>query len=153
MPGSQLPKTWNDLIPGTYTVGEVDAGPSWTVSGAGDVTVEADGSVSKTVTNTYNPPSSETGSLSITKRIVDSPNDNWTPDDFSVIVTGPSPSTAVVYSGTFPEGGTLVLNDLAPGSYTVTEPGPGGRWVLAAFGVALGLGLVLSSLKIGRKAG
>lgn len=47
--------TWEDLVPGEYTIAESRTGLSskWAVSGEGSVTVVSNVTVSKTVTNTY----------------------------------------------------------------------------------------------------
>ncbi|NLF01628.1 MAG: hypothetical protein GX601_11695, partial [Anaerolineales bacterium] len=47
----------------------------------------------------YSKVTPQTGSLEITKTIVDAPDDTWGPEDFSITVTGPDPATAQVYSG------------------------------------------------------
>ncbi|MFH0917349.1 MAG: DUF5979 domain-containing protein [bacterium] len=76
----------------------------------------------------------ETGSLQITKEIVDAPDATWTPADFSISVTGPSPAKTVVHSGAFPAGGVITINDLDPGTYTITESDPGANWIVTGSG-------------------
>ena len=44
--------TWDNLIPGTYTVTETDPGPEWTVTGEGDVTVVGGAATQATIINT-----------------------------------------------------------------------------------------------------
>ena len=119
VPGSELPKTFDNLIPGTYTVGESAPGPNWTASGTGDVEVAAGQSASATVTNAYVPPVVETGSLTITKFLND-PQEQFTKDQFRVRVTGPGG-----YNEThrFSADGQILLTGLTPGIYTVTEIG------------------------------
>jgi hypothetical protein len=50
------PVTFGDLIPGAYSVYEVDPGAGWTASGGGSVSVSAGGLAMSTITNTHDPP-------------------------------------------------------------------------------------------------
>jgi len=44
--------TWDNLIPGTYSVTETDPGPEWTVTGEGDATVVGGAATQATIINT-----------------------------------------------------------------------------------------------------
>ena len=121
--------TWDNLIPGTYTVTETYPGPEWTVTGEGDVTVVGGATTQATVTNTYAAP----GSLEVTV-VVD-----WngvTPDNaktFEICVTGPSyPDND--YKTVGYNGGVLTWDNLMPGTYTVTETYPGPEWTVTGEG-------------------
>lgn len=115
--------TWDNLIPGIYTITEVDPGVAWAMLGSNvTVTVTGNGTVTHTVTNTR-----RLGSLQVTKVV------NWngiTPDPaqtFTLCITGPSyPSGDCQNIGA--NGGVLTWNNLIPGNYIVTEPNAGGQW-------------------------
>jgi hypothetical protein len=121
--------SWDDLIPGTYTVTE-DAGDEWDVVIAGSpATVPDDGgSASVEVTNTR-----RLGSLQVTKTV------EWgrsTPDEdqtFTICVEGPSyPDGDCQIVGY--DGGILSWGNLIPGGYTVTESNLGGAWGMSITG-------------------
>ncbi|APV43494.1 Cna protein B-type domain-containing protein [Dehalogenimonas formicexedens] len=129
------PNPWllTGLIPGDYTITEVDAGAEWTETvPASAVAVSAGVKATADVTNDFVP-----GSLTITKVVVLGayPFASTTTLDFTVKVTGPS------YPG--PDGTTLTFNlvngvisgaqtldNLIPGVYTVTETDPGVAWTV-----------------------
>ena len=122
--------TWDNLIPGTYTVTETDPGSEWTVTGEGDVTVVGGATTQTTVTNsTYALP----GSLEVTV-IVDW--DGVTPDDtktFEICITGPSyPDNDCKTVGY--NGGVLTWDNLMPGTYNVSETYPGLEWTVTGEG-------------------
>lgn len=115
--------SWEDLIPGTYTVTETYPGLNWNVSGNGvTVTVPAGDTGSTTITNTFIP-----SYLNVVK-VVD-----WsgaTPDEsktFEICITGPSYSTAnckfADYDGT-PSPGTS--SSPAPTPSPRRTPAPSG---------------------------
>ncbi len=121
--------SWEDLLPGEYTVSETDPGVAWVVSGEGGVTVNAGESGSATITNTL-----QLGRLEVTK-VVEwgklEPDANQT---FEICITGPSyPDGDCQTVGS--DGGTVVWEDLLPGTYTVTETDPGTTWIVSGSGV------------------
>ncbi len=121
--------TWNNLIPGVYTVTETDPGVAWSITGSNvTVTVTGDGANTHTITNTR-----RLGSLQVTKVV------NWngiTPDPaqtFTICITGPSyPAGDCQSIGA--NGGALTWNNLIPGNYAVTEPNAGNLWNVAITG-------------------
>ncbi len=109
-------ETLNDLVPGEYTVTEQDAdieGYTLDVSGGGSVTVEADKTAEVTVTNTY---TLKLGSLTITK-MVDGGGEEAANKTYTFTVTGPNYANTV----TLTAGASTTINDLVPGTYTITE--------------------------------
>jgi uncharacterized repeat protein (TIGR01451 family) len=118
--------TLYDLIPGVYTVVESDPGASWVVTPGLSQTVTVNPGLMCAyvpITNTIS-----VGCLEITKEV------SWgcvppdTGQSFTVTVTGPSypnPGTSHTFSSA---GGTWTLNDVIPGSYTITETDPGSDW-------------------------
>jgi hypothetical protein len=75
----------------------------------------------------------ELGTLKIAKVITgDTPEGGpWTQDDFSITVTGPN---GYSWTGSFPAVGPIVLTDLVPGEYIVTENNTGESWVVTGEG-------------------
>ena len=73
------------------------------------------------------------GTLKIAKIITGDmpPGGPWTPDDFSLTITGPGGFT---WTGSFPADGPIVLTDLIPGVYTVTENTTGASWIVTGEG-------------------
>ncbi len=129
--GSTLVQTWNNLIPGTYTVTEKSASPvaksSWSVSGEGNVSVSETGQATKTITNTR-----KVGSLQVTKSVNWSGTAEQDGQTFVICISGgagssfPAPAEDCkdfVFHTDPPGGSTLVQtwNNLIPGTYTVTE--------------------------------
>ncbi len=121
---------WTGLVPGDYTVEEVNYGSEWTVQVSGSpATVPVDGSEAKAdVVN-----SRKLGGLSVTKTV------NWngiTPDgsqSFSICINGPSyPSGDCLPVGA--NGGVLQWSGLIPGDYAVTETNPGSQWAVQISG-------------------
>jgi|GEM_PF-2511492 len=108
--------TIDHVVPGTYTVTEIDLPDNYAISDADmDVTVIDQQIAIAAFTNTYTAPSTDptTGSLTITKAITgDEPSEDAT---FSFTISG--------MEGTFTITGedSTTIDDLAPGSYTVTE--------------------------------
>ncbi len=128
--------SWGSLIPGDYTVSEVNPGSSWEVD-VPDVPVTVDetggqaGPVS--VSNTR-----RLGALSIEKIV------NWQGipagpgQEFEICIAGPSYPTgtevgACLPTRTFTGDGseTLQWTDLQPGSYVVAEVDPGAQWTVS----------------------
>ncbi len=128
--------TLSPIIPGDYTITEVDAGTEWTETvPAGAVTVVANQTAQATVTNTYVP-----GSLQVNKVV--ELNGYLIPTgvdlDFTINVTGPSypvgtPVVINVVDGV-PTNSPQVLADLIPGAYTVSETNPGIAWTVTGEG-------------------
>lgn len=78
-------------------------------------------------------PQVQTGSLKIAKIITgDMPEGGpWTQDDFCITVTGPG---GFSWSGCFPPTGPIVIPDLIPGTYTITENETGASWIVTGEG-------------------
>lgn len=118
--------TWNNLIPGSYTISENNAGTQWTVTVSDSpAIVPADGGqATASVTNTR-----KLGSLKVTKTV------NWngvTPDTtqtFQICIIGPSFPTGDCKTIGY-QGGDLLWENLIPGSYTVNETNPGTQWTM-----------------------
>jgi hypothetical protein len=121
-----MEQTWENLIPGTYTVTESGIAAPWSVDidpETFDVESGLDTTVDVTVTNTY-----ATGSLTVLKVCEMNGVIGHTMPDFNITITGPS----------YPSGDTKVFNDtfgmeqtwenLIPGTYTVTESGIAAPW-------------------------
>ena len=113
-------KTIHDLVPGTYTVSEERDGISInkysvSVSGEGNVTIEAGKTAKIKITNTYD---DITGSLKITKALASGAPDAAQNKTYKFTVTGPDDySETVEIKG----AGSKTLTGLMPGKYTVTE--------------------------------
>ena len=116
--------SWDDLVPGVYTVTETSPDNLWrvTITGSPATVPDDGGSASAGVTNTR-----KLGSLEVVKEV------NWngvTPDEsqeFEICIEGPSypggDCQTVGYTG-----GMLSWDALVPGVYIVTEITPGGPW-------------------------
>ena len=126
--------TWTNLEPGTYTVTEAGLSSEWTVTGEGDVQVEAGQTAVTTITNSYisetelsngsetelpNGPEVELsyGALTVAKIVRGDVGDNFLPL-FEITVTGPEGFLA---TRTFVHGEPYTWENLIPGTYTVTE--------------------------------
>ncbi|MDY6340379.1 MAG: DUF5979 domain-containing protein [Saccharofermentans sp.] len=113
-------KTIHDLVPGTYTVSEEKDGISIakynvTVTGEGNVTIEAGKTAKIKITNTYE---DVTGSLKITKALASGAPDAAENKTYKFTVTGPDGySESVEIKGS----GSKTLTGLMPGSYKVIE--------------------------------
>ena len=112
--------TVENLVPGSYTVTENESGAAITgydleVTGGGSVAVVAKETAETTVTNTY---TQQTGSLKITKALGANAPDGAASKKYTFTVTGPDNFSKTV---TIEGAGSETLNDLVPGSYTVTE--------------------------------
>jgi len=121
---------WSNIIPGSYTVSETNAGTQWTTSVPNSpVAVASGGTATASVTNIR-----KLGSLQVVKTV------NWngvTPDTtqtFSICITGPSPLTTQNCKSVGYNGGTLTWTNLIPGGYTVTETNPGSAWTVQVTG-------------------
>ncbi len=120
-----------DLVPGDYTVVEDDPGSEWAITvdpTGGSVTVTGGSEAEVEITNER-----KLGSLRVTKTI-EGYNPGLTFEDFTVVITGPAPSSNQVFNGTFDEFGVIEVTDLLPGSYTVTEQALGYPWTIAGNG-------------------
>ncbi len=112
--------TIEGLVPGLYTVSEVDAGVpglAWSATGSGDVTVVGGSGAEVTITNNYTVPSPEVGTLIISKAIFGA-EEKALNKTFVFDVTGSNGYTNTV---TVTGAGSAVLTDLEPAVYTVTE--------------------------------
>ncbi|SHJ56088.1 DUF5979 domain-containing protein [Parasporobacterium paucivorans] len=111
--------TWDNLIPGEYTVTEASPGANWTVlipnDGKFTVTAGEDTIVDVTVTNSYS-----VGSLTVNKIVNTNNAIGLTVPSFNITITGPSYPTGntKIFSAT---GGAMTWDNLIPGVYTVTE--------------------------------
>ena len=122
-------QTWENLIPGTYTVSEADPGNEWTVEVAGNSTVSPGQKSEVTVTNTYE----QGGALKVTKVFVTGEGQGDLPNFVDVRVVGPS----------YPDGNTQRLSDgndwtylwanLIVGEYTITELNTGAQWIVSIY--------------------
>ena len=118
-------KTLDNLVPGTYTVTEVREGVdvegyTCEVTGEGTVTVAPGADVTAPVTNTY---TKKFGSLKVVKTVTgDLSGDSEEIKDkvFTFTVTGPEGSD-YEETVTLKAGETKTLDNLVPGTYTVTE--------------------------------
>jgi LPXTG-motif cell wall-anchored protein len=120
--------TLDDLAEGTYTVKESNAdvsGYSLTVTGSdsAEVTSDSETPAEITLTNQYVPDDKtekheekKTGSL----KLIKVSNGHATPDDAEFTITGPDNYQKVVKYSEF-ENGSITLDDLAEGTYTVKE--------------------------------
>ncbi|PWJ71186.1 hypothetical protein B0O40_1052 [Ruminococcaceae bacterium R-25] len=113
-------KTLEGLVPGTYTVTENKTGAAidgfdLEVTGDGEVTVAANATAEATVTNTYK---QQLGSLKVTKALGAGAPDGASDTEYEFTVTGPNN-----YSNSFKlkAGEYKIIEDLVPGTYTVTE--------------------------------
>ena len=137
--------TWDGLIPGEYTVSEVDPGCQWAVEIVGSpATVEGCEDTGELVESagyvTYPPPPGECGPAEVTvinthklgtlkvNKCVD-----WkgVPVDlgqtFEICITGPSFPNGSCQSVDY-DGGPLTWSGLIPGCYTISESDPGPNW-------------------------
>lgn len=129
---NDLVKTWDNLIPGEYTISEGDLDPGWTASGLGKVTVVSGEAVVKIITNTYKKPTP--GSLKVNKVVKGLGKWEKGPK-FYITITGPS----------YPNGNTKEFSrwwdlektwdNLIPGEYTITEANPGPGWNAEGLGM------------------
>ena len=109
-----------DLVPGTYTVTENTEGTAiegydLEVTGGGEVIVVAKATALTTVTNTYK---LQLGSLKITKVLGANAPESALTKTYKFMITGPDNySKTVSVEG----AGYVIVSDLVPGSYTVTE--------------------------------
>jgi hypothetical protein len=111
--------SWENLLPGSYTLLETDPGSAWGISNPqSPISVPEGGSASATITNSYN-----RGSLKVTKSV------DWNgvlPDEtqtFNICITGPLPATTQNCKPVGFNGGTVTWSDLVPGDYKISEPG------------------------------
>jgi len=108
--------TISNVAPGTYTVTEIDLPGNYAISDADmDVTVVDQQTAIAAFTNTYTAPSTDptTGSLTITKAITgDDPTEDAT---FSFTLSGMEGTYTITGEG------STTIDELSPGSYTVTE--------------------------------
>ena len=138
-------KTWNNLPAGSYTVEEADAnaeGYTWSVSGTGVVDVQAGGTASKTVTNTYTP---KPGALVITKKVqfngAEATSDaqkamlnksfKFAVKNSAGQAINGSPFTIAVTNGV---SNTIPVADLPEGDYTIEEIDSNGLTLTGATG-------------------
>lgn len=138
-------KTWNNLPAGSYTVEEANAdaeGYTWSVSGTGEVNVQAGGSASTTVTNTYTP---KPGALVITKKVQFNGADANTDAQKALLnksftfvvkassgtVVSGSPFTITVENGL---SKTITIPNLPEGDYTIEETDSNGLTLTGATG-------------------
>lgn len=148
---SNTPYTWENLIPGTYTITENRTGLSsrWAVVSPVEVQVIGNDTHAATITNTYTPRVDSTpvdstpvdsspvvsplGTLTVEK-IVGGDQAGMTQQAFEIMVTGP---------GNFSETKSFVHNEvftwsnLVPGDYTITENrnSLGDGWTVSGEGV------------------
>ncbi|MEI8201331.1 MAG: hypothetical protein WCG21_14835, partial [Eubacteriales bacterium] len=120
-----LKQTWNNLLPGLYTITETGAGAMWSASYSTSSIAVCEGQTAKaTVTNTYVP-----GSLEVTKSVVlGSVVGSPAIPDFSITITGPSYPGGNTKVFNYPDHLTKTWTNLIPGDYTITEAGAGTMW-------------------------
>ena len=122
-----LVQTWENLIPGDYTITENDPGPNWDVDiNPSTVTVhpgDDPNQATVTVTNTF-----LVGSLTITKDVIGAPD---LPLNFEICISGPTYPTGKEEGAchTFTSDlESYTWDDLTPGTYTFFEIDPGPYW-------------------------
>ncbi|MGI6209145.1 MAG: MSCRAMM family protein, partial [Anaerolineae bacterium] len=127
---------WFNLIPGTYTISEVDPGSLWQVSIVPATVEVLPGAPAPQTLAAPEPDSVVTnrriqGGLVVTKVV------NWNGVDpvegqsFQICITGPSFPQGDCQTVTYDGVNThyqLVWEGLEPGTYTITEPGLGAEW-------------------------
>ena len=115
--------TWTNLVPGIYTLDEVDPGIGWGVAISDpQVTISGGVDATATITNTFRP-----GGLVLTKAVDWSGITPIPSQTFALRITGPSyPSGNTQTVGHL--GGTVAWPSLAAGTYTVSEVNPGVAW-------------------------
>ena len=134
---SANPVTLNNLIPGNYTLTEPGIPAYWTPSGLGDVVVSSGVScATKTVTNTYVPGCLEiTKSLSIPGGVPLGPLDGTFIINVANAAVGFSQNvTFTMVNGVITSTNPVTLNNLIPGTYTLTEPGVPAYWTPSGLG-------------------
>ena len=111
------------LRSGSYKVTE-DSIPGYTASYSSGCSGTASGGVpiKCTITNVYQPIPTM-AKLMVSKKVINNGIGDKNPSDFTITVSGNSPSPNT-FPGNSREGGTTV--SLKPGSYKVTETGPSG---------------------------
>jgi YVTN family beta-propeller protein len=111
------------LRSGSYKVTE-DSIPGYTASYSSGCSGTASGGVpiKCTITNVYQPIPTM-AKLMVSKKVINNGIGDKNPSDFTITVSGNSPSPNT-FPGNSREGGTAV--SLKPGSYKVTESGPSG---------------------------
>jgi hypothetical protein len=134
---STNPVTLSGLTPGTYTLSEPGVSAYWTPSGLGDVTVVSDTvCAARTVTNTYTP-----GCLTITKSLSIPGGVPLGPLDGTFVINvanagiGFSQNVSfTMVDGVITSTNPVTLNNLIPGTYTLTEPGVPAYWTPSGLG-------------------
>lgn len=119
--------TWDNLIPGDYSIEEMEAGALWNESvPVGPHAVTAGNRTNVTVTNTYVP-----GSLRVTKDIVLGSVDPAmiTIPTFKIRIFGPSYPLGSDWVDFTEDGQSHTWNNLIPGNYTVEEMDSGASWI------------------------
>jgi uncharacterized surface anchored protein len=145
--------TWNDLIPGSYTVAETNPGEEWAVqvSGAPAAVPVTGEQVTAVVANTR-----KLGSLQVTKAVTWNGVAPDTGKSFQICITGPSHPDGHCQTADF-DGGVLNWTELIPGNYTVAESAPGSEWQVEIAGspaaVPLDGGAVAAAVTNSRKLG
>jgi LPXTG-motif cell wall-anchored protein len=127
--------TWENLVPGAYTVTESRTGLSseWTVTGEGAVQVVANQTAIATITNSYIAVVAEPyGTLTLSKTVAGNIGDMTLPL-FVLTVNGPNGFTA---TRSFVHGQSYTWTNLVPGTYTVTESRTGlsSEWTVTGEG-------------------
>lgn len=129
--GGVLP--WDDLLPGAYTVDEVDPVANWSVQEhVTPVIVVAGETATATVINTYTPP--QIGSITVTKNV---DWNDFTPDGgqtFLLCINGEGTNNVPDCRPVGSNGGSVIFSDIPTGDYNVYELDPGEGWTASGGG-------------------
>jgi hypothetical protein len=129
-----MSQTWDNLLPGTYSISEASPGANWSVNySSSTVTVAAGDSKTATVTNTYMLVPPTVGSLQITKNIQAAPGATLPagPFNFDITVTGTSEGASYpegLLKSFTSDGMSQTWDNLLPGTYSISEASPGANW-------------------------
>src|SRR5205807_7561075 len=117
-PGAESPGTDVTLAPGSYSVGETGpAGYASSLSAACTGSIAAGETKTCTVTN-----NDQAAHLNVIKHVINDNGGTATAADFTMTVTGSSPTPAS-FAGAESPGTAVTIN---AGSYSVAESGPAG---------------------------
>jgi LPXTG-motif cell wall-anchored protein len=129
-----MSQTWDNLLPGIYSISEASPGANWSVNySSSTVTIAAGESKTATVTNTYTLVPPTVGSLQITKNIQAAPGATLPAGPFSFDITVTGISEGASHQGGLlksftSDGMSQTWDNLLPGTYSISEASPGANW-------------------------